>query len=86
MAARGRRAKGAHLRLRLRLVILAKKVSNAFSHEQGEVRPEQAHRVGMGGSFVENHRDEPAGRTSRSTFGKRMAARYLLGFANIWRT
>jgi hypothetical protein len=40
--------RGTHLRLRLRLVILAKKVSNAFSHEQGEVRPEQAHRVGMG--------------------------------------
>jgi hypothetical protein len=38
-----------------------------------------------GSSFVENHGDEPAGRTSRSTLGKRMAACYLLGVANLWR-
>jgi hypothetical protein len=53
---------------------------------EGEVRPEQAHRVRTGGSFVENHGDERAGRTSRSTFGKRMDACYLLGDANLWRT
>jgi len=48
---------------------------------------EQAHWVLMGGFFVEDHGDQPAGRTSRSTaFGKRMNACYLLGDANLWRT